>query len=194
MMRVRTIFTGGVGGPYLNTTHWTAASENDSAATIASNAMQAFWNGVKAFFPSSLTWAVQSDIPVIDPATGDETAISSGPLSNTGAGTATNAFLPEATQGHLVLRTAIVRLGRRVHGGLYVGPLFTGAAGGDGAPTSGFIAALATASAQLFVPTDADLVVWSRPRTVPAPVAGAASIVTSISVTPKFASLRSRRD
>lgn len=194
MMRIRTGFTGLLGSPYLMTTYWTATTENDAAAAVASNAVQAFLTAAKPHISNALSWATESAVAVLTPATGVQTAVLSGPVSNTGTGTASAGPLPEATQGHLTLRTSTVRLGRTVKGGLFIpGPTVTELAG-PGSPTTTYKSDLGTASAAFFDPTTADLVVWSRPRTVPTVVAGSASLVTAITVTQKFAVLRSRRD
>lgn len=194
MMRVRYTFSGLPGSPYLMTTYWTAATEDATAAAAASDAVQAMLNGLKPQIVSFLSWVGLTDVAVIDPVTGVESAVLSGPVSNAGTGTAAAIAMPEAVQGHLVLSTATVRFGRRVRGGLYIPGVPTGAATTGGQPTTTYLTALATNSAALFDPTLVDLVVWSRPTTVPTPRPGASSLVTAINVTQKFASLRSRRD
>lgn len=194
MMRIRYTFNGLPGSPYLMTTYWTAASEDNITAGQASNAVQAMLLALRPSITSFLSWVGLSDVAVLDPSTGVETGVLSGPVSNTGTGTGIAQALPEAIQGHYVLNTATVRDGHRVRGGLYVPGAPNTATTAGGVPTTTYLSALATASASLFDPVDASLVVWSRPRTVPTVRAGLAALVTSIAVTQKFAVLRSRRD
>lgn len=194
MMRVRATINAPAGGPYLCTTYWQATVEDNAAATAASNAMAAFLGSIDGRWPQTFSWVIDANIAVIDPVTGVETGVLSGPVGNTGSGALTLFPLPTADQGHLTLNTAIVRFGRRVRGGIFIPGTTTADSGQDGRPLTAYINALALASAFLMDPTTVELVVWSRPTTVPTVRPGAAATVQSISVTNKFAVLRSRRD
>lgn len=194
MMRVRASISAPAGGPYLSTTYWQATTEDATTAASASNAMAAFLGSIDGRWPQTFSWVIDSNVAIIDPVTGEETGVLAGPVSNTGSGALTLFPLPTADQGHLTLNTAIVRFGRRVRGGIFVPGTTTQDSGQDGRPVTAYINALALASAFLMDPTDVELVVWSRPTTVPEVRPGAAATVQSISVTNKFAVLRSRRD
>lgn len=194
MMRVRASINAPAGGPYLSTTYWQATTEDAAAAAEASNAMAAFLGSIDGRWPTTFTWAIDSNVAVIDPVTGVESAVLSGPVSNTGTGGVTLFPLPTADQGHLRLNTSIVRFGRRVRGGIFVPGVTTADSGQSGQPVTAYTNALALASAFLLDPTTVELVVWSRPTTVPTVRPGAAATVQSISVSPNFAVLRSRRD
>jgi len=194
MMRVRTTFVGLPGAPYLLTTYWSSPLENDAAAATASNAVQSMLNNYAAQMANDLTWAVESAVAIVDPATGEETAFLSGPVSNTGVGVRTENVLPEAVQGHVNLVTNDVRNGRRIRGGLFFPGVTVLGATPTGGPTSDYLTNLTLSTAFLLDSNDPALVVWSRPRTLPTPQPGQSAIVQAITITNKFASLRSRRD
>lgn len=159
MLRVRTTFTGMTSGPGLATHFFTG--ESQSIADDAAAAVGAFWDALEPRMVGYGTWAVESQVSQLDPATGElEAVYNVTPVSGTGSNGTQQLAL--ATQGLLQLRTGAIVNGRQLRGRLYIpGPTEDGNT--DGRPVAAYRDALSGAGASLIADAGNEWVVWSRP-------------------------------
>ncbi len=173
-----------VTGPGLSTFYFDEAWGGNKVTALAT-----FFNDIKAFFPTGITWTIPGDGDLINDATGEL----AGTWTESGATTVTSTAAGNHAQGvgaRVVWRTATIRGGRRVRGSTFLVPLVVNAYDSQGTISSAAMTTL-TAAVDAFVTTTAGgLVIWSRPR--PA-LAGDAVPVTSGSVPDAVSWLRSRR-
>lgn len=182
MYRVRTVFTGVQGSPWVNTAYFT-----DTAGTAqqAATAVGQFWQAVDSLMEVSVSWSTQADVETVDAVSGQVTDVeTTTPL--TGGGVAATTGLPVATQGLVRWRTGDYFNGRELRGRWFIPGLATGA-NTDGAPSSTMISTVNTAAAALIADANSILVMWSRKN-------GTTRAVESGSCWSQFAVLRSRRD
>lgn len=184
-MRVRTVFTGLPGSPYLNTAYWVSAANDATSAQQAVDAMRDFWAAVASNITSGGTWTVEGDVPVLESTTGDIVRANAVTLRS-GATTLSAEPLPAATQGLIRLNTTVFVGGRRILGRWFV-PLPGENANVNALPSSLYISGINTALATLTSAPVPDLVVWSRKN-------GSFHAVSTAAVRPMWAVLRSRRD
>lgn len=181
MIRVRTVFSGLTGSPYLSTMHFIGTGSTDAAAAVA--AVGSFWSAIDALMWNSLTWQTEADVDEVDPA-GNLTAIH-GVTPETGAGGVIGTPLPFATQALVTWRTTAFLGGRNLRGRTFIPGLTTSAlAAGQLEGTSQ--GTIQTAAGTL-VAAAAQLGVWSKRYL-------AIHEAVSGSVAVKFAVLTSRRD
>lgn len=192
MMRVRVSLSGGTGGPGLMTFYWIGTVEGSATAQEAVDHVRDFLVGGQANMSSSLTWSTQAEVALITPATGILTDIV-GTTSRTGGGTSGLEPLPGQVQGLMSIVTNNIVEGRRIRGHVNL-PMPTEAFNGNQVPTATYLSTWATASLQLVTDTDPAYVCWSRPQGPPTPRAGVAGTVNAITIQPRWAALRSRRD
>jgi hypothetical protein len=184
MLRVRTVFTGKPGTPYLNTTFW-IGDANTTSAQKAVDAMRDFWTTCNGVMQSGLAWTVQGDVAVINPIGGDLTSVVTvTPRSGVGANNADP--LPPANQILVRLTTSAVVGGRVLKGHFNIpSPCEDNNTGGTVGATT--ITLLNPALATLNAVTAPDLSVWSR-------TFNQAASVDAMAIAPGFSVLRSRRD
>lgn len=184
MMRIRVLWTGVGGSPYYSNFYFpdglsTAAQQH---ATDIRNILAGFTTSLRA----GLVAAVQPEVLVIDPATGDATGAF---IINPGASvtfTSTAEALPPFTQLLVRLRTDAFVGGRRVQGRFFM-PGWTEASNQQGGtPLSALVSGIADNFAAVITGTDR-MGVWSRKG-------GTFTQVTGLSAGTQWAVLRSRRD
>lgn len=182
MLRVRVVWNGIGGTPYL-TTHYfvgTTQTEADDAVTATGN----FWGALDNVLDSGMSWATDPEVTVIDFVSGAPLgAFTTTPVVGTGS-VSSNA-LGFALQGLIRWRTGVFVGGREIRGRTFV-PGITATGGGDGVPAAATITAMNNAATAFIAATPSVLVVWSRQH-------GQDEPATSGSAWTQFAVLRSRR-
>ena len=182
MYRVRTIFTGVTGSPWVNTAYF---NESGGSPEQAAAAVGQFWNTVDALIESSVGWSTSADVETVNAATGEVTDVTSTTISaGTGAGGATG--LPTAAQGLIRWRTGHYVGGREVRGRWFI-PGLGAASNSDGLLLAASRTLINDAGVALINDANSSLAVWSRAH-------GLDQVVTSASVWTQFAVMRSRRD
>jgi hypothetical protein len=172
MYRVRTVWTGIAGTPFLTTTYFDASAYASSAAVTN---MAAFWDAIPTHININLDWQVQGDVDIVDPVTGQITAIESN-TPESGSGSSSLEVLSLGTCGLINLRTGVYVAGREIRGKLYVpGP--TEGSSIQGTPGAAYASALQTAFDTLQSPSGPQLVVYSPKNARWEPVA--APVVSS---------------
>jgi hypothetical protein len=180
--RVRVVWSAPLGGPWVSTHFF---SNVDGTAQQAVNAVAAFWGAVDAHIANTVSWETEAEVADVDAATGDPTSITVTTTS-TGTGALTGDMLPPVVQAPIRWRTGLYIGGRERRGITYVPGI------GESSATAGELASAAvtafnTAAAALIADATSALVVYSRQYNT-------STGVTSGSVNPSFAILRSRRD
>lgn len=185
MFRVRTVFTGLQGSPYLSTFYFHDALPVGVTAQQAVTATGAFWNTVDAQLANTLSWSTEADVATVDQVTGDITA-STGttPVSGSGGAVGTNA--PTAMQALMRWTTGVYVGGRQMRGRTFIPGLLTSSISGNG-PSAALVTAMNTAAANLINDPTVENLVWSRKN-------ARADLVTAGSAWTTLAVLRSRRD
>jgi hypothetical protein len=185
IQRVRVVFVGVAGSPYYSNFYVTAT---DSDAQPEVDEIRDFYTDIAGLISNTLSWTVEGVVANIDEASGQITGFSNN-TSRTGAGTNSGDINPLANQGLLRLRTGVFTAGREIRGRLNI-PGSCEASNTAGKPTSTYMTTLQT-SADLHLLSATGLNgaynVYSRKN-------GSTEIVSSVSVAPYWAVLRSRRD
>lgn len=187
MLRVRTVFTGPPGTPWLSTMYFQGNTQADADNAVVD--VTAFWNAVDAGITSSASWSTEPDVADLDIATGDLVQ-SFSTTPGVGSGASAGDMLPTASQALVRWVTPGVVAGRRVRGRTFV-PGVTEAFAAAGRPIAAYLTTLNTAAAALIASGTSNFSIWSRP--VPGRV-GTAHSATSGSGWSDFAVMRSRRD
>lgn len=198
--RVRAIWTGVAGTPYIST--WWFENSIGSVGAIQS-AVRTFLTALAPAISNTLSCTIEADQSVFNPANGDligvESQASGAVIPGTGSGTP----LPPQDQFVLRLATGGIVNNRRVRGRFYVpGPTVT--ADVAGAPSSASITTLNTAAASLITNTASagKWSVYSRPITAAEIRPGSDAVardgsihtVQAASAWSKFGMQRRRRD
>lgn len=184
MLEVRTDITGsGVVGEAVWLSHW--AGSDGGSAEAARSQVHDYLQALPGITSPNITYTISQEVQVVDEGTGDVTAsIATVTSYDPTTGTAGGDQLPLATQGLVHLRTGVYVAGREVRGRIFVpGPVEL--VSSAGLPTSTYIDALQTAAELLL--GGVGFSVYSRTHHV-------RQAVSSVSVYPKWAVLRSRRD
>lgn len=177
--RIRTVFTGVQGSPYLNNFFFDSATVGDASA--AASAVYDFWNAVDQNMINTIAWQIDSQVPLFqnpETITGWETA-----TVGNGAGIVSGEPLPWSTQLLVQWGTNTVFNNRRVRGRTFV-PGFVESQSTGGVPVISLRNAVDTAAEAMI---GSGLVIASRASNTFVPV-------SSASVWSQWAVLRSRRD
>lgn len=189
--RVRTVFTGVTGTPWLSTQFFETVDPPSLAeATAAQLKVRNFVNGYISAVSSTVSIAVQSTVDLLSETSGDLVdSFECGPFA--GVGTLAGDPLPWAVQGSMRINTGVVRNGRRVRGKVFL-PGATENVNTAGAPTATYIADVNSAGATLLAaPASPGLCVWRRPVNG---AGGEAVTANGVDTLGYWAVLRSRRD
>lgn len=182
MYRVRTVFTGVTGSPWVSTAFF---AEGAGSAQQAATAVGAFWNAADALMEASVSWTTLADVEGVNAANGQvHSVFSTTPV--TGSGAAATTGLPTAAQGLVRWRTGVYVNGREIRGRWFIPGIATGN-NNDGAPSATMVSTLNTAASTLIGDANSVLEIWSRAN-------GSSADVTSGTTWSQFAVLRSRRD
>lgn len=201
LWRLQFGLSGWEGGPGVNTFH-TTVPPNPGIDTVNDVVMLFLtaYSTVSDYFAEDITIAPPSEVLEIDMATGELQEIHAVAVTDTIFSGAGADAMSRATMGKLQFRTDAIVDGRRVHGGVFLGPVGTNALSDTGGIAPPFIAAAKNAfdglmNAVAF--TEARLAVYQRPRKAGASLPardGSFGHVQSVSLWNRPAVLRSRRD
>ena len=186
ILRVRTVFVGVTGSPWLSTFYFLPAGENgtQTEADDAVAKVGAFWTDLRPQFSSLVTFATDPSVAYLSLAGQQTGAFSTTPVTAIGQGSGDP--LPYATQGLMRLFTPSFINGRQVRGRAFI-PGGVESASTGAVPVAGYLTAVNTAGTALLGGAAPQLAVWSRKN-------AAASAVASVSTWSQWAVLRSRRD
>ena len=186
MLRVRTVFTGVTGSPWLNTLNFGSPTQTGSQmeADAAVVATGAFWGAVDALMGTQVAWSTLPDVLFLGDDGVASQAYATTPQSGVGATVST--LLPISTQAVVRLLTGLFIGGRQLRGRIFV-PGLTEAANGGGVPEAATLSTITTAANTLNAATAPPLGVWSRVNATVEPV-------SAVSVWSQWGVLRSRRD
>lgn len=194
MIRVRTLWTGGVVGGGVSTHYFLAtAPPNTAQAQALVDRVRDFWAQLKPAILSTNTYTVSGVCDDLNYGSGVlQTSITVTSRSDGGSGSGEQ--LPPANQALIRWETGQFINGKRFRGRTFI-PGITETCS-NGAPTGVLLTAV-PAAVTAIDPTNASfpLVIWHRPLNPgPGGSGGDAKGVTSGALQGKFAVLRSRRD
>ena len=186
MLRVRTLFQGVTGSPWLNTLNFGGPTQTGSQidADAAVVATGAFWGSVDALMNNQVSWQTLPDVLFL----GDD-GVAAGAFATTpetGNGASAVEILPFATQAVVRLLTGTFIGGRQLRGRIFV-PGLSESSATAGSVTGASAATITAAANALLGAAGPDLAVWSRVNATVEPVSG-------VSTWSQFGVLRSRRD
>lgn len=184
-----------VGFPGYTFTYFNAPNLQPSQVAI-------FFDSIKAFFPTGLTWLTDPTIIELDETNGKMTGTRLGDAPATIAATGSANYVPQAGCQVKFFTTGFVN-GRAVRGRWFLVPMITSTWTSYGAILSTTAASIKAAAQALRSASGATLCVWSRPvwqldaQGKPTDVLkrpGSQFQITSIDVPLKSVTLNSRRD
>lgn len=182
MRRLRVSWDGLGGLPGLSTFYYGVASPNVSDCV-------AFFNAIKAQFPTALSWTIPSSGDEIDSDTGQLTGSWIGSGGGTVVGTGGNLAYAAGVGARVQWNTTVIVRGRRVKGSTFLAPLLGAKFDTAGTVDNTTLGVLQTA-ASAFAASGVAKGVWSRPT--PGSIGTYAAINDAI-VPDRVTSLRSRR-
>lgn len=201
MLRTRMVITAPTGSPYLCVMHFTASTEDQAAADNAIAKTKNFWNAFASVWATTVSATNLPNVDLITAATGSLVGQLTVTVATTTGVVSGSDFLPPATQALIRWNTADFVNGRRVRGRTFIPALLESANGADGRPAGQLVTTnVPNALAALLAAGASSFVTWSRPfagRTLPTPIparSGTTHLVTTGTLQPQFAVLRSRRD
>lgn len=194
--RFRVTIDGFSGGPGLNTLYGLDVAQGTPTGSDLdefSTQLQSMYDDLKTYAPVGLSWSIQQEVDVLE--VSDATLLDRPVLSSqwTVNGTGAGRDVSRATQAKFRYRTDRIDNNRFVQGGIFFGPLASAAMTDQGQISATFATAVTNAhNGLLDVLGPMRLAVYS----VPAPEAsdGNFGYVQSVSVAPRPAVLRTRRD
>lgn len=159
--RMRAVWTGLPGSPYLSTWHFRATTGNPAVMVTA---VRKFLTSLAAQCRTGISVTLEADQLIFNAEKGDVVGVESAPPGAAILGTAGGNALPFASQGVIKLATGGIVNNRRVRGRFYV-PCPSDLANSAGIPLSGYTSVLQGAADVLITDTSAagKWAVWSRP-------------------------------
>jgi hypothetical protein len=116
LWRRRTTWSGAAGFTGVTTLHyWVGGESTDADIEAAAVAENTFWNGIKSYFVTSVSYTTSSTVDVLDITSGDIIDVKSVTGAG-GAGSAVADALPWQTQGLIRWRTGFYLQGRQLQG------------------------------------------------------------------------------
>jgi len=182
LYRVRTVFTGVQGSPWLSTMYFLGSGGTEQQAATA---VGVFWGAVDARMASNVAWATEAEVVTIDSTDGQPTAVTATTPSS-GAGASGSTLLPIVTQGLLRWRTGFFIAGRELRGRTFI-PGLTENDNDVGIPNGSITGTVDPIAATLIGSANAELVIFSRTHFDFA-------VVSSGTMWTSWAELKSRRD
>lgn len=158
--------------------------------TDATTEIGAFFNAIKAFFPTAVSWNVPSSGDVVDEVSGLITGAWTGGAAASLVGTGSGAYAA-GTGVYARWQTNGIVNGRRVKGRTFLCPLITGCYQSDGTITDANLATMNTAVSLLAA--SGKMNIWHRPKTRTSND-GSAHLIVSGAGPDHVTSLRSRRN
>jgi hypothetical protein len=148
-----------------------------------------FFNAIKSFFPTAVTWSIPSSGDVLQTDNGKITGGWSGGTAASIGGSGATAYVG-GTGAFIRWGTSGVVDGRRVKGRTFLCPLIVSQFDASGTILDATVTSLNTAATTLA--GSGKLMIYSRPTEL-APLSGQLSLVTSGQCADKVTSLRTRR-
>lgn len=186
--KIRTVFSGVPGTPWLSTMYF---EEVGGTAQQAATAVGTFWGAIDALQSSLVTWTTEADVSTIDDQTGELTAVTvTTPVTGTGA--QAGEMLPIASQALIRWRTGAFINGRNLRGRTFI-PGLVVSQSDDGRVNASTQTTINNAASALIADGNSVLNVWHRPNPVGS-ATGAGEAVVSGLCWNQFATMRSRRD
>nr|CRY97441.1 hypothetical protein [uncultured prokaryote] len=184
MIRLRVLTTGVAGTPGYSNFYF--GGDTTADATDARTRVLAFYTAIKGHFGNTVSWQVDTDVPVIDTVTGnilEVLTVAAGSAQGSGSGT----LIPLVAQIMVRLKTGVFDGGRQIQGRLNLSYAVD-----DVLTTSGAVGTIVRtpldAAANTLIGTGANRWgIYSRKAEAFVPISTA-------STWSSFASLRSRRD
>lgn len=183
MLRVRAVTNGFTGAPGYNNFYFEGTES--TVAGSAHQAVVAFFQSMASVLSNQVAVTVESEVPVIDPASGSITGLHNIP-QQTVSGTWGTAHSPSGVTLVCQWLTGTFVGGRQVRGRSFISGLGDVGEGSQSVP-AGVITDAETACSGLVAATLADLQVYS-------PTHGVSHTVTGSNVWNRFGLMRSRRD
>lgn len=157
ILRMRVSLEGtGVVGPSINTFYLADVSPDVGP-------LKAFYEAIKAYFPSTLQITVPQQGDTLDVASGRIVDAWGGSNGGVVTGTGTAAYA-RGSGARVVWQTSGIRNGRRVRGSTFLVPLVSTVYATDGQVNVAPQTAITTAASNLITAYGSSLVIWSRPR------------------------------
>lgn len=184
MLRTRVTWAGNVSGPAVSTQYWNATEDSAGVSAVAT-ALGAFWTTTLTMITTGTVSFFDGVFDLVDPVSGQVTGSEQGSTWTTSY-TGPAEVLPIQTQGLIQWRTGVYVGGREIRGRTFI-PAPGEAQSTGGTPAATYRVSWETRADALVAATSAAPVIWSRAR-------GQAAPITSGTVWPKWATLRTRRD
>jgi hypothetical protein len=198
IVRVRTVFSGPAGSPWLGTAYFDG-DEGDLFAQDMVDAVGAFWGAVDFYLDNTVQWTTEPEVLQLDEFTGQALDVFATDPS-TGTGSSSGEIAPTLLQGLVRWRTGSFMDGREVRGRWFV-PGLGEQYLNDGLLASGAVTAWNAAAAAYIATAGISPVIWQRPRVADPgaepPVEareGSMHPIVAGSATNRFSPLRTRRD
>lgn len=182
LYRVRTIFTGVQGSPWLNTLTFLETGGTPQQAVTAAGA---FWGAVDVLMPSTIDWTTEADVPTLSAGGVLEEVTTTTPATGSG-GAGAGELLPRVSQGLVRWRTGTIIAGRELRGRTFV-PGLADASNDNGTVLAASRSTINTAAAALIADANSSFGVWSKRH-------GVVLSTTTGTTATEFAALTSRRD
>lgn len=183
LWRVRTIFSGPAGTPWLSQMLFESTA---GTPLQAATAVGVFWGAVDNFMKTTVSWQV--DPLVYEVSVGDLQPVGVTSVAGpTGSGSSAADLLPPATQACLHWSTGFFVAGRELTGRTFIPGLSEDSCATDGSLNTTVRDAINTAAATLVGTANANFMINSRAHAT-------AVNATAGSARTKFSVLRSRRD
>jgi hypothetical protein len=183
MLRVRTVFTGVPGSPWLSTMYW-ADLETQDGANLAVARVGQFWTALGGQMKTTVRWDTEAEVDQLSVTGTLQGTYVTAPVG--GNGLAADTLLPIATQALVRWSTSLVVAGRRLRGRTFL-PGWTEAHSLNGVLEVAAKNTTQNAANTLIAHSAPSMVVWS-------PTHGTLANIDAASVWEQFAVLRSRRD
>lgn len=186
MLRVRTVFTGVTGSPWVSTINFGGPTQtgNQADADAAVAAVGAFWGGVDGHIHTSVTWSTLPDVLFLGDNGIPAASFATTPILGTGGSGGT--AVPWSNQALVRGLTSTYLGGRQIRGRIFI-PGLTTAAVSNGALAAATATAINGFAVTLNGVTTPPWAIWSKVNATVVPV-------SSVSTWSQFAVLRSRRD
>jgi hypothetical protein len=182
MRRVPVTWTTGPGGSGLSVFY---TGETDDATVE----LAAFFNAIKSFFPTVVTWNVPASGDKINDTDGSLAGAWSGGTAATIGGLAASSYAA-GTGMYVRWLTGAVVAGHKLQGRTFLVPIVTSSYFTDGELQGGTVSGVQTAATTLAAA--GKLILWHRPKTK-ASADGTNRLIIAATVPDKVTSLKSRR-
>lgn len=196
--RTRVSLTWDAGSPGVNTYYWSAGVPSPLDWTNSADQMHVelaqAYRDMSGYINRVVDWQVEDTFDIIDVESGNITdQLTLSGTDNFGSGTSTGQSGPRMVQAYVGFRTDLYRNGRRLRGGVFIGPLGGDTTLGNGAFGPGDIATFQNAFTAVTSGVGPRLGVYHRPQRGQAGGGFYADVVNvKCKATPAI--LRSRRD